>query len=499
MPDNRSWLLAAGCAVLGVSALIVIYANTSLSMLDLWSRMHAFDHAFLILPVCLYLIWERRHRLAQALPVPSLVGMALLAGFGALWMVADVIDITIGRQFALIGMVESMILAVLGWRMFFIMLFPMGFLWLVLPTDLELLPVLQRFATIFSSSAIRMMGIPVFVEDVFIELPSKSFWVAPGCSGLNFLLSGFALSILYAEMIYTSWTKRILCVLVMIVAALAANVVRIIGLIVASHYLNDVYDINDHYLEGWLLFASVMFILMWVGWRFRDPVPEATPEPVQAAAGKSRRSGPAGIIAALVVAVAISAFYPAYASYRLGNTPAPAAVQIEFPQKVGEWERVATGSTDWNPEFAQTDAQQTARYMNGAKWIDLYVAYYAYQGSGREVAAHGNRVYDDKSWKWLRSGQTEARYDAADITVSTVLMRAKLERRAVWHTYWIDGRYTDAPIVAKLLQAKAEMLTGDRRAGFLAIAADELVEPDLMRSFLANVPSFPALLGSAAQ
>ena len=54
--------LSAGAALLGVVALVAIYSDTALSMLDLWSRMHAFDHAFLILPVCIYLIWDGRRR-----------------------------------------------------------------------------------------------------------------------------------------------------------------------------------------------------------------------------------------------------------------------------------------------------------------------------------------------------------------------------------------------------------------------------------------------------
>ena len=334
------------------------------------------------------------------------------------------------------------------------------------------------------------------MEDVYIELPSARFWVAPGCAGLNFLLSGIALSTLFAEQMYTGWGKRIACVLAAITVALAANILRIIGLITASYYLNDIYDINDHYLEGWLFFAVVMSAMMWLGWTFRDPIPVNAPAAVSTG-GQIRGTGAAKIVAGMVAAIAVAGFFPAYAAYRTGEPSSAGSVQIAFPKAIGGWQRIPD-STDWNPKFAEADGQNTVRYRNGARWIDLYVAYYAYQGQGREVVAYGNRVYDDGAWQWLRSGTASATIGQTDSTVATMLLRHKIGRRVVWYSYWVDGRYTGNSIFAKLLQAKAEVLFGERRAGFVAIAADDGTDADTMRSFLAAIPAFPALVGSPA-
>ncbi len=240
-PIAVSWRIAAPVLVTGLVALFGLYAETAVSMFDLWSSTSAFDHAFLVIPVCLYLIWERRDVLAGLVPSPSLYGILLVAGFGAVWMVADTVDVSIGRQFALIGMAEGLIFALLGWPIFRALLFPLMYLWLVLPTDFNLLFSLQTLATIMSSWGIGLLGIPTFVEGVFIEIPSGRYWVAPGCAGLNFLLSGFALSLLYVERIYTDWRKRVAGVLIMLAVALVANWIRIFGLIVAGHYLNEIY------------------------------------------------------------------------------------------------------------------------------------------------------------------------------------------------------------------------------------------------------------------
>ena len=120
-----SWWVAASVLAAGLLALLGLYADTAVSMFDLWSRMNAFDHAFLVIPVCLYLIWERRRILAGLAPAPNLFGLLVVVGFGAVWLVADTVDVLIGRQFALIGMAEGLIFALLGWRVFRALLFPL--------------------------------------------------------------------------------------------------------------------------------------------------------------------------------------------------------------------------------------------------------------------------------------------------------------------------------------------------------------------------------------
>ena len=75
----------------------------------------------------------------------------------------------------------------------------------------------------------------------------------------------------------------------LIVVAIIANWMRIFALIGAGHFLGEVYDINDHYLEGWLFFAVIVFVMMWIGMRFRDPVhPVGTRVPAIRVPGNGR-------------------------------------------------------------------------------------------------------------------------------------------------------------------------------------------------------------------
>lgn len=487
-----SWRIAAPVLVAGLLALLGLYAGTAVSMFDLWSSTSAFDHAFLVIPVCLYLTWERRHVLAGLVPSPNLYGILLLAGFGAVWLVADTVDVSVGRQFALIGMAEGLILALLGWRIFRALLFPLMYLWLVLPTDFNLLLSLQTLATIMSSWGIGLLGIPTFVEGVYIEIPSGRYWVAPGCAGLNFLLSGFALSLLYVERIYDDWRKRVAGVLIMLAVALVANWIRIFGLIVAGHYLNDIYDINDHYTEGWLFFAAIVFITMWIGLRFRDPVREIPRAAAAPPPSAHRHQWRAFAVMAALSAFAVG-FYPAYATYRLTEAPLAFEGRVAFPASVGAW-RAVPDSGGWRPKFNRAHAQDTQRYSDGRRNLDLYIAYYADQRQGRELVAHDNRVDDGKTWIRIGGGGAAARIGGRGVDMTLTRLRSASGLRVVWHLYWVDGRYTPSAIIAKLLQAKADLLFGDQRAGFLAVSAEDGVEPAAIRDFLAALPPFAALI-----
>ena len=83
------WRLAAGIT----SGLLVVLSGlfwpTLLSMIEVWERSETFTHGFLIFPISAWLIWGRRHRLAQLTPQSDWRGLAILALAGGAWLLAD--------------------------------------------------------------------------------------------------------------------------------------------------------------------------------------------------------------------------------------------------------------------------------------------------------------------------------------------------------------------------------------------------------------------------
>src|SRR4029079_17261004 len=69
---HASWrtapVLAAGLAVLGILAL---FWPTGASIVAIWMRSETFTHGFVIVPICLWLVWRRRETIRAAPERPS--------------------------------------------------------------------------------------------------------------------------------------------------------------------------------------------------------------------------------------------------------------------------------------------------------------------------------------------------------------------------------------------------------------------------------------------
>ena len=58
------WRTALPAFVLLVAAILLLYRETATVMVGIWWRSETFAHAFLVLPIGLWLVWRQRERLA---------------------------------------------------------------------------------------------------------------------------------------------------------------------------------------------------------------------------------------------------------------------------------------------------------------------------------------------------------------------------------------------------------------------------------------------------
>ncbi|RMD63215.1 MAG: EpsI family protein [Alphaproteobacteria bacterium] len=153
----------------------------------------------------------------------------------------------------------------------------------------------------------------------------------------------------------------------------------------------------------------------------------------------------------------------------------------------------------WQPLFAGADARRIFTYArpDGAR-VDLFVAYYVHQRQGAEVIHSANTMTGAKPWERIGSGTIVATLDGAPVTLATLRARRADRQRLVWYWYWVDGRFTSSPYVAKLWEVKAKLLGGERRAAVVAIAADYQDTPGeaarILRDFLDHVGAIGPVL-----
>lgn len=379
-------------ALLGV---LVLHIETAARAIDLWSSSSAYNYAFLVLPIAAYLVWEERSRLAEMTPEASLLGLLVVFVFSFSWLVADAVGINEGRQLSLVGIIQGILLTVLGVRIFRLLLFPITYLWLLVPTGEFVVPTLQKVATAGSEWLLNISGIPNFVEGFLIQVPAGNFLVEPGCAGLNFILSSLALSLLYGKLTYRRWRTRLICILAALLIAVLANIVRIYLIIAITQITDRRLNIaDDHILYGWGFFAVIMLVTMWFGLRFEDKDPQPGAPLEQKSFRKVRSAVP--MPALTVVSLAVVS-----APLIIGNVVAANHVihkiEAEMPEDIGRWS-TATPPVDWKPVSVAEQYSYSKSYAKEDMQVDVFFSYFPYQTDQFEPKAFGNQPADMDSW-----------------------------------------------------------------------------------------------------
>ncbi len=147
---------------------------------------------------------------------------------------------------------EQWLLSVVGWRIFRAMLFPMLYLFFMVPTGEFLVPRLQDFTASFVVLGLQLVNIPVFLDGVFIRIPNGLFEVAEACAGLRFLIANVAFGFLFANLMYRGWRKRIIFVALSFIVPIFANGLRAFGIVMIAHLSDNKLAAGvDHIVYGW--------------------------------------------------------------------------------------------------------------------------------------------------------------------------------------------------------------------------------------------------------
>jgi len=245
-----------------------LYRDVLTKLVYDWGHDDNYSHGFLIVPIALYLVWERRDRLMTASRQPSLVGLVVLIG-SLLTLVAGILgaELFLSRV-SMIGLVAGTVLFVLGWAHFRILFFPIAFLLLMVPIPAiifnQIAFPLQLLASRFGESTLNVLDIPVLREGNVIILANTTLEVAEACSGIRSLVSLLTLGIVYSYFTDQRGWVRVFVSLSTIPTAIISNGIRVAGIGICAHYFGgEVAPGFVHTFSGWALFV-VAFVILFV-------------------------------------------------------------------------------------------------------------------------------------------------------------------------------------------------------------------------------------------
>jgi exosortase A len=485
-------------------AFLALFWESIGTMIAVWGS-RTYSHGFLIFPVAAFLIWNCRRTLLQIDPRPEPVGLVLLAGSVCVWLLADVMGIQLGQHLALIAMIQCLVLAIFGWSVAKQILFPLFFLFFAVPFGNFLIAPLQHVTAHLSVVFLRLTGIPVYLDELFIYIPKGSFVVAEACSGVRFLISTIVLGALLAHVLFKSWWRRLLVVCLSLIIPIIANGVRAYGIVILAHVSDFEIAVGaDHILYGGIFFGFVTLSLLAAAIPLRDkyyPM-EYSDRHVTNVNTTGKRSRVA-VLAAGMAAVLILASGPAYSAFTAQAANRATISGIAELSIEGTWQRVPRPQIHWQPMFLGTDAETLQAYTDENSTVTYYVAFYSHQSAGSEIVNEMNRLEEGKTWRRGGSGSHVVKIDGHLSTIRVLRLASATTKRLVWYWYWVDGQFTGNRYLAKLLQAKARLFGGISAAAVVAVAADYDESPQKaarsLENFLESVTSFEAPLVATAR
>lgn len=210
----------------------------------LW-RSDEFAHAPLVLAIGAWLFWRQRHALAQ-LPDAT-------RGAGGWWLLTcGLVLFALGRSFGVASVefaAQAMLLAAAVWLMkgtqgVKLVWFPLLYLLFMVPLPGTLVDALteplKHSISLIVVDVLHAFGYPIGRSGVMITVGAYELLVADACSGLNSMFSLAALGALFIHLKASAGKIHVALLVASIVPiAFAANIVRVIALVLITYHFGD--------------------------------------------------------------------------------------------------------------------------------------------------------------------------------------------------------------------------------------------------------------------
>jgi len=454
-PDGvttKAWI-RHGVALTGLLLLTLIaFRSSVMAALTVWEVSPTYSHCFLILPIVLWLIWEKRPALESVSPTLTPQALIALPVLTLIWWMGELAAINEVQQYAVVMIMQAMIIALLGIPVVRLIWFPVFYLLALVSTGEYLIVPMQNFAAHFTEIGLNLLGVTFYRQGTLFELTSGRYEIAEACAGLRFLIATVTLGVLFAYMMFRKVYKIALFLLACVAVPLIGNGLRCIGIIMIAYLSGNEYGAGaDHLVYGWGFNVAILVVLGALGYLFRDEFSD------KAVVLPSSPVSPKKLASVTVLAALLMSTGPALSWWHNNYFTPPDMTAIAQPFQPGSW-RLDSASPSWRPEFSGADTQAAASIADGgALPVDLYFGYYARPRPGHSMTAHINRLWEDEVWTLADSGNVTAQFAGNPVQFQEWIVTTHAEKRLIWSTYWVNGHFTTSMMKIRLLGAAAAL------------------------------------------
>jgi exosortase len=239
------------------------------ALVSKWLTSDEYSHGFLILPICFYIIFQKRKGLASTPINPSFFGLILIIGSLGAYLFALFAGIVTLASVSMLITIFGIIIYLFGKSYFKQLYFPMFFLFLMIPIPAQIYSTLtiplQLFVSKMSHSILFLLGLPIYREGNVIFAPQATLEVVQACSGLRSMISLLTLSLVCGYFMLRSKFLIAVLSLLSIPTTVLMNIIRVIATVLVLHFFD--YDLTKgsvHTMYGLLIFLMALSIIVFI-------------------------------------------------------------------------------------------------------------------------------------------------------------------------------------------------------------------------------------------
>ena len=465
----------------------IVYQDAILGMEAIWSRSDTFAHGYFILPISIWLLWRDKKNLVASRVSSTWLPLPILAGSLFIWLFSYAADINVLGQLSAVASLISIIWLMVGNKIAWRYKFPLAYLLFAVPMGENLIPQLQDITAWFTVFFLKLNGIPVFVDGLYIQIPTGMFEVAVACSGIRYLIASIAVGTLFAYLTYTKTHKQIIFILFSMFLPILANGIRAYGIVAIAYYSDMKYATGvDHLIYGWLFFGMVMMLMFWVGGLFADKEladednvnkelvkKEGENKAVKQVSSTQQNKSLPVIVAVLLIVTTLTMLN----NVQVISKPNKPEIALKVPKNF-----IEAKESNWGITF--NNALQKS-HLTSPEGAEVFRAVFAHKQDQGELIGWGNVIFDAKKWTLIN----EARIEFNGHSANTLLIRntAGKERSIV---YWYDvagNTFVDSNQV-KLTQAIEAYRSPNSHAEIFAFSKQGANEEELVTMAEAYLP-----------
>jgi exosortase len=443
--------------IAGAILVCVAMWPTLLEMTTVWRTHEAYQYAWLVLPMVVYLLgWHHRSTGVPIRPQPDLTGIWVVIVAAACWGAASLTNIDVGRHFAFVLALQGVAMSTLGWRSYWKLFPTFGLLFLMVPSG-DVLETPLRLLTVKAIESFAVVAhLPHSVEGYVIFIGANRYIVIDECSGLSFVTLGAFLGYCFGCLLYRSFSRIAALAAFGALLGIVSNVIRVNAIVLIDWIRGSQMELTSHGTIQWIALFATLGLLFYVLSRLKGDAEQETP--TIDAAGQDRpirRFGPVLAGLSMLLIGGSAAALPANELRPARGAHAPA-----LAQSISGWDLVKPAET-WTVDPATRTESTSLMYRRNGRDIEVVIV----EPLSPDIKLPESRFapHDGAVWRQKQVQRESACAVSRCVRFlhSTWLRDKSQQLRHVYYAYSLGGFTTDSKLAFRAAQGW-QRLTGQR-------------------------------------